>query len=163
LSSSSWPKPSVYKIGDVARLLGTSVSTLRYYENEGLLTPVRTSGGTRLYNDAEVARFRIALKLTALGIPLQELVEVTRARPGQPTGGHSSRRVLRRLAKIRETILRQRDDLNEVLRSIERGAELVATCLDCTLEPTNAGCPDCPCSTHFEDSSMLALTWSVRE
>ena len=37
------------KIGDVARQLGTTARTLRYYEEQGLLTPPRTAKGTRLY------------------------------------------------------------------------------------------------------------------
>lgn len=163
MTVSTWPKPAKYKIGDVARLLGTNVSTLRYYESEGLIAPGRTPGGTRLYNEAEIARLRIGLQLTSLGIPLQTLVEILRARPGAPTGGHSSRLVLQALGRIRATITKQRDELSEVLRSIERGAELVSTCLDCTKPPTNTGCSDCPCSTRFEESSMLALTWSVRD
>ena len=70
---------------------------------------------------------------------------------------------MQRLAKIRAAVTKQRDDLNAVLADIERGTELVSTCLDCTKEPTNTGCPDCPCSTRFDESAMLALTWSVRD
>ena len=40
-----WPKSAKFKIGDVARMLDTAVSTLRYYESEGLINPERTSGG----------------------------------------------------------------------------------------------------------------------
>jgi MerR family transcriptional regulator, Zn(II)-responsive regulator of zntA len=159
---STWPKQATYKIGDVARLVGSNVSTLRYYEREGLLSPERSAGGTRLYNDAEVARFKVAIELTALGVPLKDLVELTRARPGCPTGGHSSRLVLRQLSKLRAEIQKRRDDLDEVLHSMSRAAELVSTCFECTKEPTNGTCPECPCSTRFHESSMLALTWSVR-
>jgi DNA-binding transcriptional MerR regulator len=159
----SWPKPAEYKIGDVARLLDTSVSTLRHYETEGLLTPTRSPGGTRRYNEAEVARFRIALKLTSLGVPLKEIIALTRARPGSPSGGHSSRLVLREVHKLRTRIEQEVEALKEVLTSIDRAAELVATCLDCPNEPTNSTCPECPCSTRFSESEILALTWSVRD
>lgn len=163
MTPSTWPKPAEFKIGDVARMLETNVSTLRYYEREGLLSPKRSPGGTRFYNEAEVARFRIAFQLTSLGIPLQDVVAITRARPGCPTGGHSSRQVLRALFSLRQTIQRQRDELDEILQSMVRAAELVSTCFDCIKLPTNAGCPDCPCSTQFDESAILALTWSVRD
>ena len=163
MTLSTWPKPAEFKIGDVARMLNTNVSTLRYYEREGLLNPERSPGGTRFYNEAEVARFRIAFQLTALGISLQDIVAITRARPGCPTGGHSSRQVLRALFKLRQTIQKQRDELDQILQSMVRAAELVSTCFDCTKLPTNSGCPDCPCSTQFDESAILALTWSVRD
>lgn len=163
MSVTTWPKPAKFKIGDVARMLGTNVSTLRYYEREGLLSPLRSAGGTRRYNEAEVARFRVALKLTGLGVPLKDLVAMTRARPGCPTGGHSSRLVLREVHKVRAKIQAQLTELQAVLAAIERAAELVSTCFDCTKEPTNTTCPECPCSTRFDESDILALTWSVRD
>ncbi|MCP3851392.1 MAG: MerR family transcriptional regulator [Gammaproteobacteria bacterium] len=39
-----------FKIGDVAEKLKTTVRTIRYYDEEGLLVPHRT-GGTRLYSE----------------------------------------------------------------------------------------------------------------
>ncbi|SDR46104.1 hypothetical protein SAMN05444161_4144 [Rhizobiales bacterium GAS191] len=54
-------------------------------------------------------------------------------------------------------------ELDGVLQSIDRAAELVAQWLDCPLEPKNSSCPDYPCSTRSEESAILALTWSVRE
>ncbi|WP_131736815.1 MerR family transcriptional regulator [Actinomadura roseirufa] len=43
-------------IGQVARRLGTSVSTLRYYDERGLVTPRVRAGGQRRYGPAEVRR-----------------------------------------------------------------------------------------------------------
>jgi DNA-binding transcriptional MerR regulator len=150
-----------FKIGEVARELGTTVRTLRYYEQQGLLTPPRTAKGTRRYSSWHVARFRAALMLTGLGIPLEDVVALTRARPGSPSGSVSSRKVLKALQGLRAAALDRRARFDQLLRDIQRAGELVATCLDCTLEPTNTTCPDCPCSTRFAESQVLALTWSV--
>jgi DNA-binding transcriptional MerR regulator len=47
----------VYKIGVVSRKTGLSASTLRLWEDQyGVIAPVRTRGGTRLYSDSEVER-----------------------------------------------------------------------------------------------------------
>jgi DNA-binding transcriptional MerR regulator len=150
-----------FKIGEVARRLGTTVRTLRYYEQQGLLTPPRTPKGTRLYSSWHVARFRAALLLIDLGIPLEDVVAITRARPGSPSGSVSSRKVLKALQGLRATVRDRRARLDALLQDIARAGDLVATCLDCTLEPTNTTCPDCPCSTRFAEAQMLALTWSV--
>lgn len=47
----------VYKIGVVSKKVGLSPGTLRVWEDQfGLLTPDRSSGGTRLYSDADIER-----------------------------------------------------------------------------------------------------------
>lgn len=45
----------VYAISVVAQLLGTGQQNIRLYERRGLLTPDRTSGGTRQYSDSDLA------------------------------------------------------------------------------------------------------------
>jgi DNA-binding transcriptional MerR regulator len=54
----------IYKIGVLSRKVGLSPGTLRLWEDQfGLLTPDRSSGGTRLYSDADVERARYIRKL----------------------------------------------------------------------------------------------------
>jgi MerR family transcriptional regulator, repressor of the yfmOP operon len=64
------------RIGDVARLVGTTPRTIRYYEEIGLLAqaPARPSGRHRLYSESEVERLREVMRLkNLLGVPLEEL------------------------------------------------------------------------------------------
>jgi DNA-binding transcriptional MerR regulator len=64
------------RIGDVARLLGTTPRTIRYYEEFGLLpeAPARPSGQHRIYTGAEVDRIREVMRLKdLLGVSLEEL------------------------------------------------------------------------------------------
>jgi MerR family transcriptional regulator, repressor of the yfmOP operon len=68
--------PASLRIGDVARLVGTTPRTIRYYEEVGLLTeaPPRPSGRHRLYSEAEVERLREVMRLKELlGVSLEEL------------------------------------------------------------------------------------------
>lgn len=52
-------------IGEVAAATGFPASTLRYYEDEGLLpAPDRTPSGQRVYRDAHVARLRFMARQT---------------------------------------------------------------------------------------------------
>jgi DNA-binding transcriptional MerR regulator len=67
------------RIGDVARLVGTTPRTIRYYEEMGLLPEAggRPSGGHRLYTDEEVARLQEVMRLKELlGLTLEELKEL---------------------------------------------------------------------------------------
>ena len=46
---------ALYAISVAAELAGTGQQNIRLYETRGLLTPSRTSGGTRQYSDADIA------------------------------------------------------------------------------------------------------------
>ena len=58
-------------ISAVAEQYQIHPQTLRLYEREGLLTPSRSDGNTRLYTDEDLERLEVILKLTReLGVNL---------------------------------------------------------------------------------------------
>ncbi|GLH67710.1 MerR family transcriptional regulator [Geothrix edaphica] len=65
------PRLGAYMIGVVSMRYGVHPQTLRLYEREGLLTPSRTEGKTRLYSDDDLERLEFILNLTRdLGVNL---------------------------------------------------------------------------------------------
>lgn len=60
----------VYGIAVAAELAGVGEQTLRLYERRGLLTPIRTAGGTRRYSDDDVTVLRRVVELLAEGLNL---------------------------------------------------------------------------------------------
>jgi MerR family transcriptional regulator, heat shock protein HspR len=64
-------RQGVFRIGAIAERFGIHPQTLRLYEREGLLRPVRTQGNTRLYDSDTIERLEIILTLTRdLGVNL---------------------------------------------------------------------------------------------
>jgi DNA-binding transcriptional MerR regulator len=62
------------QIGKLAKQLGITTRTIRYYEEIGLMGPSkRSGGGARSYNQDEVLRIKFILKLKELGIGLKEM------------------------------------------------------------------------------------------
>ena len=60
-----------YMISVVSQKYDIHPQTLRLYEREGLLTPSRTDGNTRLYSDEDLAQLETILALTRdLGVNL---------------------------------------------------------------------------------------------
>lgn len=57
------------KIGDLVEATGVSHRLLRYYEEQGLLTPGRTGGGQREFRDEDVLTVRRIRALLAAGLP----------------------------------------------------------------------------------------------
>ena len=67
-STASQQRTRLLRIGEVVRRLGEefsdiSISKIRYLEDEGLLTPTRSQGGSRLFSDADVERLQTILRL----------------------------------------------------------------------------------------------------
>jgi DNA-binding transcriptional MerR regulator len=93
-------RPSLWKVGDLARRTGISVRTLHYYDQIGLLPPSHhTESGHRLYTADDVARLQQILSLRQFGLPLEEIRDcLSRA-------GFDARRVIgMHLARLREQI-----------------------------------------------------------
>lgn len=68
-------------IGAVSQMLEIHQQTLRKYEEEGLITPRRSEGGTRMYSLEDVERLRVILTLTRdLGLNLAGVEIVLRMR-----------------------------------------------------------------------------------
>ena len=62
---------AAYMISAIAEQFQIHPQTLRLYEREGLLTPSRSEGNTRLYTDDDIERLEVILKLTRdLGVNL---------------------------------------------------------------------------------------------
>jgi DNA-binding transcriptional MerR regulator len=108
------------KIGDVAREVGTTTRTIRYYEEIGLLQPAgdRPAGGHRAYTEADVERLREILRLKdALGVSLEELRDLVAA--------EDARALLRDEFRRTADPVRRADLLREAQRHLERQLELV--------------------------------------
>ncbi|MEO0544017.1 MAG: redox-sensitive transcriptional activator SoxR [Pseudomonadota bacterium] len=60
-------------IGEVARRTNLAVSAIRYYADEGLITAVRSSGGTRNFTRAELRRVSFIAISQRLGFKLSEI------------------------------------------------------------------------------------------
>jgi len=63
---------NLYKIGDAARIVGVSVPTLRMYEREGLLIPIKSSAGTRYFDEDDIHWIRcIRRMITDVGLNIE--------------------------------------------------------------------------------------------
>jgi len=110
------------RIGEVARAVGTTSRTIRYYEEIGLLGAAgeRESGKHRTYTEQDVERLRDALRLKELlGLSLEELREIIEAQDARAAlrdEWHHGHPGPRRRAAI----------LEESARHLDRQLELVA-------------------------------------
>lgn len=79
------------KIGELASAAGVSRDTIRYYERLDVLPrAIRSSGGYRLYDEADVEQLRFIKQAQSLGLSLDEIKALL---PGLSAGLEECRRV----------------------------------------------------------------------
>jgi MerR family transcriptional regulator/heat shock protein HspR len=75
-SSGNSSSRALYAISVAAELAGTGQQNIRLYETKGLLTPSRTSGGTRQYSDDDIAVLLRIGELLEQGLNLAGVAKV---------------------------------------------------------------------------------------
>ncbi len=149
----------LHKIGDVAEMLATSIRTLRYYEQEGLITPIRTEGGTRLYSTGHIDRLHAILKLIRSGYTIDAIKSLAKLRESSQTGDISQKVVSARLDEILNDIDSQINDLMKLSAEIKAAKQTVQQCAGCNNPPSTLGCPRCPVRNRLRDIELLNLVW----
>ena len=100
-------------IGQVARRTGLSVSAIRYYETQGLVTPLRNSGGQRRFRTSDIRRLSFVLIAQQLGFPLEEISERLKR---LPEGRTPTKRDWERMSKAFRRSLQERIDIMTRMR-----------------------------------------------
>jgi len=147
------------KIGQAARLSGLSESALRFYEREGLLTPLRTPKGTRLYGRHHLRRLRALKLLSDAGLALSEIRMLADERKRCTVGDEAATRVGSLLARQQAEIRAQIATLRKLDRALARARKLVSQCKGCGNRPNARDCPDCPVNRQLGENDLLDLVW----
>jgi DNA-binding transcriptional MerR regulator len=121
------------RIGDLARRTGTTVPTIRYYEQIGLLRPAARSGGQRTYDNEDVRRLSFIRRCRDFDFPIDDI----RALLTLLHNGKSCTEA-RKLAEGRLAELRRR---RAELQALEASIASLVTC--CAETCDGGAAPDC--------------------
>ncbi|MFD9735452.1 MerR family transcriptional regulator [Umezawaea sp. NPDC059074] len=97
------------RIGDLAARTGVSIRSLRYYEEQGLLSSTRSESGQRHYTDDEVDRVAFIQNLYAAGLSSRTIAEVLPC--AESPSEDNSDAALDRLMEERDRLSRHIEDL----------------------------------------------------
>lgn len=105
------------RIGKLAELAGVSVRSLRYYEEQGLLTSTRSAGGQRHYTEADAGRVHFLQRLYAAGLSSRTIVELLPC--AEAPSEHNSDAALERMAQERDRISEHIADLVQTREALD--------------------------------------------
>jgi DNA-binding transcriptional MerR regulator len=121
------PAAPLYSVSQLARQLGVTARTIRFYEDKNLITPQR-AGTTRVYTHRDRARLVLILRGKRLGFSLREIKEFLDLYDADPQHHLQTRTlqqaVRKRVAKLKEQRAAIDESLGE-LNEIDRQCEAV--------------------------------------
>ena len=106
-----------YSISHLAQEFALTTRAIRFYEDEGLLSPVR-QGTTRVYGERERTRIKLILRGKRLGLALSEIRELFDIYATTGNERPQLAKFLQMLADRRAMLLQQREDIDAVLGEI---------------------------------------------
>lgn len=136
-------KSNVYRIGELAELTGATTRTLRYYEELGLLKPIRNTSGQRLYNEAALSRLNFINELKSGGFSLQEVKTFFESWQNNDTGAAASEQTLGLVQQKLTEISELQERINKLNNELKAMIQFLAACRTCDDQPSFENCGDC--------------------
>jgi DNA-binding transcriptional MerR regulator len=144
-------------IADAAARTGFTPSTLRYYEQVGLVEPQRTAAGYRVYDERALQRLSFIARSKALGLSLDEIAELVDLWDGDRCGPVQDR--LRAVVDQKITDCdRQARDAEALARQLRH----VAAGLD-GYTPSGPCDDDCGCLAPVDAAPPIACTLAITD
>ena len=137
-------------IGQLARIVGVNIQTVRYYERLNLLAPsARRPSGYRLYGHEEERRLRFIKNAQALGFTLREIAELLALRVA------STARCGEVLEKARAKLLQVESKVDDL--------QALARALNSLIRACRVGRPTghCPILMSLEDETQAGTKKGV--
>lgn len=141
-------------IGDVAKRLGITQRSIRYYEERGLIHPARTEGRFRVYAESEVERLQTVLLLKDLGMSLDEiaqLIQLWHEGISSQVAPKVREALLKRLADFRAMEKKYSQGINQ----LEEVLKVLTVCESCGHTVEESACKNCLEGKHKEIPSLM--------
>jgi Predicted transcriptional regulators len=112
-----------YTIRELSQEFDVTPRSLRFYEDQGLLSP-RREGQKRIYSRRDRARLKLILRGKRLGMSLSEIYQIL-SLYDSPEGGEIRQLevYLAQLEEKRQMLLQRRKDIEEALAELESSAQ----------------------------------------
>ncbi len=125
--------PATYSISDLSRQFNLTSRTIRFYESEGLLAPVRENN-RRIYHDRDMVRLKLILRGKRLGFSLAEIKTTMELYDTHPDEIAQLKYVLHTIEKHRNALKQKQADILVTLNEMESVAQRVRNKLN-ALQP----------------------------
>lgn len=111
-----------YTITELTREFDISTRTIRFYEDEGLIKPVRR-GRTRLFKPSDRRLLIFILRGKRLGFSIAEIREILAMYKSPPGESGQLSLLVKRINEKREQLLQKHNDIQEIISELDLAEE----------------------------------------
>ena len=115
-------KEDTYSISDLKKEFGVSTRTIRYYEDEGLITPIR-DGTTRKFRPSDRRLLMFILRGKRLGFTIAEIREIMAMYKEPPGEAGQLQLLIQRVNEKRDRLIQKRKDIEETIVELDQVEE----------------------------------------
>lgn len=119
----------LFSIGDLSREFGVTTRTIRFYEDQGLLSPTR-EGQNRIYRPRDRVRLKLILRGKRLGFSLKEIKELIELYDAPEGETGQLRSFIDKIRARRGELMVQKQDIEHVLDELDSLERRCADLLD---------------------------------
>ena len=109
---------TTWTIGELAAEFDTTLRAIRFYEDQGLLSPER-AGQSRVFHPRDRVRLQLILRGKRLGFSLSDIAAILGMYDEQPGELGQLRYLLADIQQRRATLVRKRQDLDDAMRELD--------------------------------------------
>ena len=113
-----------YTISELASEFGVTTRAIRFYEEKGLVQPLR-EGQRRVYTTADRVRIKLILRGKRIGMTLQESVEVIDLYDPLRNNTEQLLSLINTISGRQARLLQQKDDIDDMLTGL---SEVLGLC-----------------------------------
>ena len=111
-----------YTITELTREFDITTRTIRFYEDEGLISPKR-HGRTRLFRSSDRRLLMAILRGKRLGFSIAEIREVLEMYKSPPGEETQLRKLVKKVSDRRKSLLQKRKDIDETIAELDQVEE----------------------------------------
>ena len=146
--------------GDMARLSASTLRTVRFYEEAGLLEPeCRSAGGHRLFEKRQLTKLQLALDLREGGLSVQDIKALFYLKSECQTPEEASKTMSGVLQEKIDCMQSKIDKLRNLRQELTSMIQSISDCNSCESPSFPLGCGDCDSIDKPDVTRALQVLW----
>ena len=148
--------------GDMARLSNSTLRTVRFYEEAGLITPApRSEGCHRLFEEVQLAKLQLILDLKETGLSLNQIKALFALKQGCPSADEASRQLAKQLEAQIQCMQRKIAMLRRLREELASCVAVIQECNTCEDHRFPHKCGDCEVMARPNLPRALRVFWGI--
>lgn len=146
--------------GDLARKCETTVRTVRFYEEAGVLCPeTRSEGGHRLFGEGDLQKLQLVMDLREAGLSLNDIRGLFELKKDCASPEEASEAMSKVLEGQIEEMQRKIATLRRLREELASTVAIIQECRSCEARAFPKACADCDVMNRPDLPRAMRLLW----